>query len=183
MTVNPTSYNSFLRTLVVELAHQVGSRDATSARGLPPTTLFLLGPAPSSTVHFNPLPSVTLEVPLTAKDAESVGDVRFPATMVPLGKPTPVSLPPVLTSVITGVCGKIGQSQPLTKSEVVRRYDNEATYLKLYAQAMDRLISSGYLLASERKSMLSQAAAHYAAAVGRDWALSQSLVSDGALRR
>lgn len=166
--VNPTSYSSFLRTLVVELAHQVGSRDATSARGLPPTTLFRLGPAPSSTAHFNPLPGVRLEVPLTAKDAEPVGGVRFPATVVPLGKPTPVSLPPVMTSVITGVCGNIGQWQPFTKSEVTQRYDNGAKYLKLYAQATDRLISSGYLLASERKSVLSQAVAHYAAAAGRD---------------
>ena len=159
--LNPTVYDSFLRTLVVELAHQVGSSDTMSAPGLPPTTLFRLGPAPASLAHFNPLAGVRLKVPLTARDAEPVGGVRFPATVVPLGKPTPVSLPPVVTSVITGVCGNIGQWQALTKSEVIRRYGNETQYLKLYAEATGRLISSGYLLASERKSMLSQAAADY----------------------
>ncbi len=164
VAVNPTVYDSFLRTLVIELAHQVGSRDAASARGLPPTTLFRLGPAPTSSAHFNPLPGVRLEVPLTARDAQPLGGVRFPATVVPLGKPSPVSLPPVITSVITGICGNIGQWQALTKSEVARRYGNEAEYLKLYARATDRLISSGYLLASERNSMLAQAAAQYAAA-------------------
>jgi hypothetical protein len=166
--LNPTVYDSFLRTLVVELAHQVGSSDTMSAPGLPPTTLFRLGPAPTSTAHFNPLAGVRLEVRLTARDAEPVGGVRFPATVVPLGRPTPVSLPPVVTSVITGVCGNIGEWQALTKSEVTRRYGNEARYLKLYAEATDRLISSGYLLASERNSMLSQAAADYTVVPQKD---------------
>jgi hypothetical protein len=56
----------------------------------------------------------------------------------------------------------------LTKSEVARRYGTGAQYLKLYAQATDRLISLGYLLASERKFMLSQAAADYAVVAGKD---------------
>jgi len=166
--LNPTVYDSFLRTLVVELAHQVGSSDTTRTPGLPPTTLFRLGPAPTSTAHFNPLAGVRLEVPLTARDAQPVGGVRFPATVVPLGKPTPVSLPPVVTSVITGVCGNIGQWQTLTKSEIAQRYGNEAHYLKLYREATDRLIASGYLLASERKSILSEAAADYRAAADKD---------------
>jgi len=161
-------YDSFLRTLVVELAHQVGSSDATRAPGLPPTTLFRLGPAPTSTANFNPLAGVRLEVPLTARDAEPVGGVPFPATVVPLGRPTPVSLPPVVTSVITGVCGNIGQWQALTKSEVARRYGNEAHYLERYAEATDRLITSGYLLASERSAMLSQAAADYRVVAPKD---------------
>ena len=76
--------------------------------------------------------------------------------------------PTVVTSVITGVCGNIGQWQALTKSEVARRYGDETQYLKLYAEATDRLISSGYLLASERKSMLSQAAADYAVVADKD---------------
>ena len=76
--------------------------------------------------------------------------------------------PTVVTSVITGVCGNIGQWQGLTKSEVVRRSGNEARYFKLYAEATDRLISSGYLLASERKSMLSRAAADFRAAAEKD---------------
>ena len=166
--LNPTVYDAFLRTLVVELAHQLGSSDAKGAPGLPPTTLFRLGPAPARSAYFNPLPGVRLKVPLTASDAEPVGGVRFPATVVPLGKPTPVTLPPVVTSVITGVCGNIGQWQALTKSDAARRYGNEAGYLKRYAEATDRLIASGYLLASERTSMLSQAAADYRAIADKE---------------
>lgn len=166
--VNPTSYNPFLRTVVVELAHQVGSLDAMSGRGLPPSVLFNLTRAPKSTAHFNPLPGVKLAVPRTDADAEPVGGVRFPASVVPLGKPTPVSLPPVITSVITGVCGNIGQWQPLTQSDVAQRYGDQTRYLELYGKAADRLIAAGYLLASERDNMLSQAAARYAAVAGQN---------------
>ncbi len=166
--VNPTSYTPFLRTLVVELAHQVGSRDAASAPGLPPTTLFRLGPAPTSAAHFNPLPGVTLQVPLVGKDAQPVGGVHFPATVVPLGRPTPVSLPPVITSIITGVCGNIGQWQKLTKPEIALRYGSAANFLKAYALAIDRLVAADYLLPSQRKPMLSQAAAQYAAATAQN---------------
>jgi hypothetical protein len=166
--VNPTSYTPFLRTLVVELAHQVGSRDAASAPGLPPTTLFRLGPAPTSTEHFNPLPGVTLHVPLIGKDAQPVGGVQFPAAVVPLGGPTPVSLPPVITSVITGLCGNIGQWQALTKPEIALRYRGAANFLNAYAQAIERLVAADYLLPSQQKPMLLQAAAQYAAAIGRN---------------
>jgi len=164
--VNPTAYTPVLRTLVIELAHQVGSRDAASAPWLPPTALFRLGPAPASTAHFNPLPGSTLQVPLTDNDAQPVGGVRFPAAVAPLGRPTPVSLPPVITSAITGVCGNIGQWQPMTKAEIATRYGSARNYLAAYAQATDRLIATGYLLRSQRASMLSEASAHYAAATG-----------------
>ena len=166
--VNPTSYNPFLRTLVIELAHTLGSADAADAPGLPPSTLFRLGPAPTSTVHFNPLPGAVLQVPLTAAEAQPVGGVRFPAVVAPLGRPSPVSLPPVITSVITGVCGNIGQWQALTKAELISRYASAAGFLNDYAQAIDRLVSGGYLLASQQTPMLRQAAARYAAATGQN---------------
>ena len=160
--LNPTSYTPFLRTLVVELAHQVGSRDAAHAPGLPPTRLFRLGPAPTGTEHFNPLQGASLKVPVTGKDAQPVGGVRFPAAVVPLGRPEPVSLPPVITTTINGVCGNIGQWQPFTPAEETQRYGASAKFLHLYGQAIDRLIATGYLLASQKPGMLAEAGRRYA---------------------
>lgn len=162
--VNPTSYNPFLRTLVVELAHTVGSRDVANAPALPPTKLFRLGAAPSSTAHFNPLAGTVLYVPLTGRDAEPLAGVRFPSVVAPLGRPTPVSLPPVITSVITGVCGNIGQWQPLSAAVVRQRYGTAADFLNDYEAAVDRLVLAGYLLPGQRGPMLSTAAAAYAKA-------------------
>jgi hypothetical protein len=165
VAVNPTSYNPFLRTLVIELAHTVGSRDAVRARALPQTTLFRMGPAPADTATFNPLASVVLHVPLVGRDKEPEGGVKFPSSVAPLGRPTPVSLPPVITSAITGVCGNIGQWQPLAAALVKHRYGSEARFLNDYAAATDQLVTAGYLLASQRAPMLSAAKADYAAAV------------------
>ncbi|MDE2515790.1 MAG: hypothetical protein KGL12_07180 [Rhodospirillales bacterium] len=164
--VNPTSYNPFLRTLVVELAHQLGAPEAAQAPSLPPSTLFRLGPAPASTAHFNPLPGAALEVPLTGAEAQPLGGVRFPEVVAPLGRPSPVSLPPVITSAITGVCGNIGEWQPLTKAALIHRYAGAAGFLNDYAQAIDRLVAGGYLLAGQKQPMLIQAGAQYAAAMG-----------------
>lgn len=165
--LNPVSYAPFLRTLVVELAHDVGSRDVANAPALPPTTLFRLGPAPSDTAHFNPLPGAVLHVPLTGADAQPLGGVRFPATEVPLGRPTPVSLPPVITSTINGTCGNYGQWQKLSTAMVRQRYGTAANFLNDYEAAIDRLISAGYLLDSQRVPMLTEAASVYAQASGQ----------------
>ena len=162
VAVNPVAYTPFLRTLVIELAHQVGSRAARGARGLPPSVLFRLGPAPKTTAHFNPLPGTRLRVPLTAKDAQPVGGVRFPEVVAPLGRPDPVSLPPVITTTINGVCGNIGQWQPFTAAEAARRYGSAAGFLRRYGRAIDRLVARGYLLASQKPGMLAEAARHYA---------------------
>lgn len=160
--VNPVAYTPFLRTLVIELAHQVGSQSARDARGLPPSVLFQLGPAPNTTAHFNPLAGTKLQVPVTAKDAQPVGGVRFPEVVVPLGRPDPVSLPPVITTTISGICGNIGQWQPFTAAEAGKRYGSSAQYLSRYSMAINKLVATGYLLASQKPDMLAEAARHYA---------------------
>ena len=164
VSLNPTSYLPFLRTLVAELAQQVGSPHTAESPALPPSSLFELGPAPTSTDHFNPLTGVELKVPITGPDSEPRGGVRFPDEVVPLGRPVPVSLPPVITSTIAGICGNVGQWQPFTKAETVKRYGSEATFLEDYAKAIDRVVSTSYLLSSEKPGMLSEAAARYTAA-------------------
>jgi hypothetical protein len=159
--LNPTSYNPFLRTLVIELAHREDSHDVPHAPALPPPTLFKLGPAPADTAHFNPLPGAALEVPLTDTNAEPEGGVRFPETVVPLGSPIPVSLSPVITTTITGVCGNIGQWQPFTLAEVTQRYGSSTKFLERYGRAIDRLVATGYLLSSQKALMLAEAEALY----------------------
>lgn len=159
--LNPTSYNPFLRTLVIELARREHSHDVPHAPALPPTTLFKLGPAPTDTAHFNPLPGAVLEVPLTDANLEPEGGVRFPETVVPLGSPTPVSLAPVITTIITGVCGNIGQWQPFTTAEITQRYGSSTKFLDQYGTAIDRLVAAGYLLSSQKAPMMAKAETLY----------------------
>src|SRR5882757_2044146 len=98
--LNPISYAPYLRAVTLELENVLGVTSAKDAPALPPTALFKLGPAPSSTANFNPLPATELSVPLTDADDQPVGGVRFPETDHPIGRPNPVSLPPVVTSSI-----------------------------------------------------------------------------------
>jgi Alpha/beta hydrolase domain len=162
VTLNPISYSPYLRAVTLELEHALGVPSASGAPPLPPTTLFQLGPAPASSANFNPLPGTVLEVPLTDADDQPVGGVRFPEVDHPVGRPMPVSLPPVSTSSIDATCGNLGPWQQFTDAELTRRYGSAANYLKLYAASLDRLIAKGYLLPWDRAEMLKTAALLYA---------------------
>jgi hypothetical protein len=159
--LNPISYAPYLRALILELEHQLGVASAGIAPNLPPTTLFKLGSAPPGSAEFNALPGTNLEVPLTDEDAQPIGGVRFPETDYPIGKPSPVSLPPVVTSSIEATCGNLGQWQKLSDEELAKRYGGVENYLKLYAQSISKLITDGYLLPSDRAGMLETAKALY----------------------
>jgi hypothetical protein len=159
--LNPISYVPFLRAVTLELEHELGVPAARQAPPLPPSVLFKLGPAPASTANFNPLPGAALQVPLTDADDQPVGGVRFPVAEHPVGRPTPVSLPPVATSSIDATCGNLGEWQQFSAAELTERYGSQANYLKLYAESLDKLIAGGFLLASDREEMLKTAAALY----------------------
>jgi len=159
--LNPIAYFPYLRTLVIELEGRVGAQGPANVHALPPTTLFTLGAVPASTADFNGLPGATLEVPLTDADAQPVGGVRFPEVDHPVGRPLPVSLPPVITTAITGICGNNGQWQPLTAAELATRYGSQTKYVSVYGDSLDRLIAGGYLLPSEKEGLLTLAAARY----------------------
>lgn len=90
--LNTISYTPYLRAVVLGLERTLGAASAKDAPALPPTTLFKLGPAPTANSHFNALPGVALEVPMTDKDDQPVGGVRLPDTAYPTGRPVPVSL-------------------------------------------------------------------------------------------
>jgi hypothetical protein len=105
------------------------------------------------------LPGVRLYAPLIDEDAQPMGGVRFPEVEHPVGKPVPVSLPPVTTSSIDATCGNLGGWQQFLPEELAKRYGSEANYVKLYAESVDRLIAAGFLLREDRDEMLKIAAA------------------------
>jgi hypothetical protein len=159
--LNPIPHNAYLRAVTLELERELGVPSAREAPPLPPTALFTLDPASSKTPNFNPLPGVRLSVPLTYEDAQPMGGVRFPDVEHPVGRPVPVSLPPVVTTSIDATCGNLGGWQQFSEEELAKRYGSEANYLKLYAESLDKLIAQGYVLASDRAEMLKTAAALY----------------------
>jgi hypothetical protein len=159
--LNPIPHSAYLRAVTLGLEHELGVPSARQIPPLPPTTLFTLTPASSSTPNFNPLPGVRLSVPLTDADDQPLGGVRFPDAEYPVGRPVPVSLPPVVTSSIEGTCGNLGEWQQFSAEELAKRYDNQANYVKSYAQSLDKLIAQGFVLASDRAEMLKIAAALY----------------------
>jgi hypothetical protein len=160
--LNPIPHSAYLRAVTLELEHELGVPFARQAPRLPPTTLFALTPASSSMANFNALPGVRLSVPVTDEDAQPIGGVRFPDVEHPVGRPVPVSMPPVVTTSIEGTCGNLGGWQQFSEEELAKRYGSQANYVKLYAESLDRLIAQGYVLASDREELLKIAAALYA---------------------
>lgn len=160
--MNSISYRPYLRAVVLGLEHTLGVPSAQNARALPPSTLFNLGPAPSDPSHFNPLPGVELQVPMTDRNDQPLGGVRFPEVVYPTGRPVPVSLSPTVTTSIDATCGNRGGWIPFKAAELADRYGDQENYVKLYRASLGQLISAGYLLASDRDEMLKVAATRYA---------------------
>lgn len=160
--LNTISYTPYLRAVLLGLERTLGVASAKNAPALPPSTAFKLGPAPAASSHFNALPGVTLEVPLTDTDDQPVGGVRFPDVVYPTGQPVPVSVSPAVTTSIGETCGNRGGWKPFSAAELAQRYHDQANYVKLYRASLDELISAGYLLASDRDEMLKIAAERYA---------------------
>ena len=162
--LNPIPHNAYLRAVTLELERELDVPSARKAPRLPPTTLFTLDsdPALSRMPNFNPLPGMRLFLPLVDENAQPFGGVRFPDVEHPVGRAVPVSLAPVVTTSIEGTCGNLGGWQQFSEEELAKRYGNEANYVKLYAESLDRLIGRGFVLASDREEMLKIAAELYA---------------------
>lgn len=161
--LNPIDYQPYLRALVLEAEKAVGVTTAATAPGLPRSVVFKLGSAPASTAHFNPLPGVALAVPQVDDNAMPVGGVRFPDADYPVGRPVPVSLPPVDTTSIDNVCGNRGQFQPFPAGVLAARYGSEQNYVALYRARVDKLIAAGFVLSEDEPEMLKTAAELYRA--------------------
>jgi hypothetical protein len=155
--LNPISMSPYIRANIIGIEKAIGVRAAQSGPSLPPSVVFKLGPAPKSTANFNPLPGSDIRVPLVDANAMPVGGVRFPDADHPMGKPVPASIAPVITTSINDTCGNRGGFQPFTTAELNKRYGSKEKYLELYGQAVEKLVSQGFLLAEDEQAMLGYA--------------------------
>ncbi len=155
--LNPVVMSPYIRAQIVGIQKAIGVRAAQEGPSLPPSTVFKLGPAPRSKANFNPLEGVDVKVPLMDANGWPQGGVRFPDAEHPLGKPTPVSLAPVITTSIDDTCGNRGQFQPFTPAELTKKYGSKENYLELYGESLAKLIEQGFVLQEDEVAMLGYA--------------------------
>ena len=155
--LNPLNMSPYIRAQIIGIQKAIGVKAAETGPTLPPSTVFRLGPAPRSTANFNPLEGADVKVPVVNADAWPLGGVRFPEADHPLGKPLPVSLPPVITTSIDDTCGNRGQFQPFTTAELTKRYGSKEKYLELYGASLAKLIEQGFVLPEDELAMLGYA--------------------------
>ncbi|MGH9040205.1 MAG: alpha/beta hydrolase domain-containing protein [Acidimicrobiia bacterium] len=143
--LNPLDYRPYLRALLIGLEGELGG----TGRSLPPSTRFRLGPEPPPSRYFNDLPGGDVAVPELDGDGQPVGGVRFPEADLPLGRPEPPAVPPVITT--TNVCGNFGGYQPFSAAELERRYGSSSAYEQRVQPLVDRLVGQGWLLPGDRQ--------------------------------
>jgi hypothetical protein len=155
--LNPVDMAPYIRAMIVGLEKAIGVESAEDGPTLPPSTFFAMAPAPASHELFNPLPGQVVEVPLTDSYGWPVGGVRFPESYDPLGRPYPVSLPPVVTDSIDNTCGNRGRFQPYSTAELTTMYGSKKNYLDLYRSNIGALVQQGFLLSEDEIPMLDYA--------------------------
>jgi hypothetical protein len=155
--LNPVNMSPYIRAQIVGIEKAIGVRAAQSGPSLPPSVVFRLGPAPTSNANFNPLAGADVKVPAMDANGWPVGGVRFPDGEHPLGKPAPVSLPPVVTTSIDDTCGNRGQFQPFSPAELTAKYGSKERYLELYQQSLAKMIEQGFVLPEDEVAMLGYA--------------------------
>jgi hypothetical protein len=156
---NQLRYGPYMRALVLGLEKAIGVKAASGARSLPHSITFDHSRAPPASEHFNALPMAELHVPTVDDDAWPTGGVRFPEADLPLGAPAPPAIPPVVTTSIDATCGNFGGFRRFDAVELVRRYENRATYRQRYAAKVDRLIREGFLLSEDKAALIEAAGA------------------------
>jgi len=150
-------YAPYMRALVLGLEQAIGVPGAAGARPLPPTAVFRLGDAPKNVRWFNPLPGVEVKTPVLDPNGWPVGGVRFPEGLIPLGQPSPPSVPPVTTASISQTCGNYAGFEPFSAAERASRYGDKAAWLARYRASLERLESEGFLLAEDLPAMVQAA--------------------------
>jgi hypothetical protein len=173
--LNPHDSRPFARAAVLSLARLVGVLGLRSPAPRLATTIQFrrtVGPAAPDLDQNNPalplfnfLPGVTLTVAATDANGEPVGRVVFPDAALPLGKPMPVSVPPVATRSITDTCGNFGGWRPFTAAELKVRYGSVDQFVAAYAHVLDGVIRQGYVLAADRAEILTDVRIRFIAAV------------------
>ncbi len=163
VALNPVDTRPYARAMLAALETQV--RRGGRARGaLAHERTFVLGAPPVDPSVFNGLPGRAVPLPHVDADRQPLGGVRFPAAVLPLGRPVPPSLPPVSTQGILAVCGNFGGWQPFTAAELAARYGSRERYLAAYDALAARLVARGLLLEADRRPLLDRAAAEWGVA-------------------
>lgn len=161
--ISPLRYPAYFRALVLNVEKAIGVASAAGAPGLPPSTIFTLGPAPQASPLFNPLPGADVRVPRIDAEGWPVGGVRFPEAVHPTGRPEPASMPPSDTSSISNTCGNSSGWMAWDLARLTARYGSKAGYLARYAEALDRLIGQGFVLPEDRAGLLKTAETYWPA--------------------
>jgi hypothetical protein len=160
--LNLIDFRPYMRSVFAKLVSDV--RAGRTAKSLPSSTRFALGPEPPASPEFNGLPATPVRVPRVSRDAQPLGGVRFVDVDVPLGRPSPVSLPPVSTRSITDVCGNFGGYEPFTAAQLQDRYGTLADYTARVDAQLDKLVRARYLLDQDRAGIATSLEAAYQAA-------------------
>jgi hypothetical protein len=160
--LNPIDFRPYLRAVYAELASALGP--GGSLDRLPPSTQFVLGPEPPTSPLFNGLPGRAVPVPRVNGDDQPIGGVRFVDAELPLGRLTPVSIPPVSTESINTVCGNWGGYQPFSAAELHARYGTVSDYTALVNAQLDALQGAGFVLPQDRASIVAALTAAFEAA-------------------
>jgi hypothetical protein len=156
--LNPLDHRPYLRALLVGLEGELGR----SEQRLPPSMLFDLGPEPAPSPYFNDLPGAEVAVPALDGDGQPQGGVRFPEVDLPLGRPEPPAIPPVVTT--ANVCGNWGGYRPFPATELQRRYGGVVEYERRVEPLIDRLVQRGLLLRADRQWVVEDLRSRFAAA-------------------
>lgn len=159
--ISPLRFHAYFRAVVWNVEKAIGVKTAAAAPGLPPSTVFALGPAPAASPLFNPLPGAQVRVPVVDAEGWPVGGVRFPEAVHPTARPDPVSVPPSDTSSIDNTCGNAGGWQAWGLDKLSARYGDRAGYLAAYAKSLDAVIASGFVLFEDRAALLKGAEANW----------------------
>jgi hypothetical protein len=88
--------------------------------------------------------------------------VRFPEVDLPLGRPEPPAIPPVVTT--ANVCGNWGGYRPFAATELQRRYGGVVEYESRVEPLIDRLVQRGLLLRADRQWVIEALRSRFAAA-------------------
>jgi Alpha/beta hydrolase domain len=169
--LNPADSRPYTRAAVLSVARRVGvDQLRADAPRVADSTRFALRPGPTEQSFaggdpnlplFNFLPGHDLRVPVTNRANQPVGGALFPDAVLSLGRPSPVSVPPVATRSITDTCGNFGGFVPFTARQLRARYGSVDRYARAYAVLLDRLVARGLVLRADRTAILDFARTRY----------------------
>lgn len=164
--LNPTDSRRYERALLLELVAELNLPERATQRGrlLPPSAIFEQEPAPAASAYFNALPGHDLTVPALDENGMPIGGIGIPDQMLPLGRPSPIALPPVSTADINAGCGNFGGWEPFTTAELEARYGSLERYERSARVALNRLAADRFVRRDDIPAILDQLAAQYLAA-------------------